>query len=58
MKVGKSLTEKEFDMWWADKAGPPHVTTHLCGGAMSTDLEYTRFMGYILQRLRMWIIEK
>ena len=45
MKVGKSLTEKEFDMRWAGKAGPPHVTTHLCGDAMPTDLECKRFIG-------------
>lgn len=45
MKVGKSLTEKEFDMWWTGKAGPPHVATHLCGDAMSADLDCTRFIG-------------
>ncbi|MCK5646220.1 MAG: hypothetical protein KAH97_05530, partial [Anaerolineales bacterium] len=41
IKVGESLTEKEFDMWWAGKAGPPHVTTHLCEDGMPTDLECT-----------------
>ncbi|MCK5645995.1 MAG: hypothetical protein KAH97_04400 [Anaerolineales bacterium] len=41
MKVGKSLKEKELDMWWGGKAAPPHVTTHLCGDGMPTDLGRT-----------------
>ncbi len=29
-------------MWWAGFAGPPHVTTHLCGDGMPPDLERTQ----------------
>lgn len=43
MKVGNSLTEIELDMWWAGKAGPPHITTVLFGVALAADLECTTF---------------
>ncbi len=40
-------------MWWAGFAGPPHVTTHLCGDAMPTDLECTCH-GFRLRIMALW----